>query len=191
MLSLAEPATGEGCPTARRPAVRAAARRALGAMLIIGLDGCGSSMAVDRSCGATTAAAASSARTGSAVLGELRISDAYVPQQTSPDEAAAYLTITNDGGVADELVAVRTATAAQVMLHATVEHGGVGTMTAMSALAVPAQGTARLAPGHEHLMIMGPVWQLSQGQALTLTLTFAHAGSVDLTVPVVGLTGPE
>ncbi|WP_203042373.1 copper chaperone PCu(A)C [Frankia sp. AgB1.8] len=128
--------------------------------------------------------------TGSADIGSLHISGAYIPQQTSQDEAAAYFAVTNKGDAADELVAVQATGAAQAMLHDTVEDGGVGTMTAMSDLTIPAHQTVRLTPGHEHLMIMNPVRRLAQGQTLVLTLTFTHAGSVSLVVPVVGLTGP-
>lgn len=170
-------------------AARAVTGGLCGAALLAVVVGCGSSGSGQRDAGAVATLSAG-AKTGSADLGSLHIRGAYIPQQTAQDEAAAYFTVTNDGASADKLLAESTTAAMSVMLHETVENGGVGTMVDMSTLTIPAHGTATLSPAHEHLMIMQPAKTLTQGQTVVLTLTFAHAGSVSLAVPVVGLTGP-
>ena len=154
--------------------IAAAGRLAIGALLF-GVTTCGSLKAGNSVPGATGTRGA--VATGSADVGPLRISGAYIPQQTSQDEAAAYFAVTNTGDAADTLIEAQTTGAAQAMLHDTVEDGGVGTMTAMSDLTIPAQLTVPCTPGHEHLMIMNPVRRLTQGQTLVLTLTFTHAVS--------------
>jgi copper(I)-binding protein len=172
--------TGQCAQPWRWPAGRALAGGLLGVALLAAATGCGSS----------APAPAASAGTGAADLGSLHIRDAYIPQQTSDDEAAAYFTVTNDGGTPDELVSESTTAAMSVTLHATVDSGSVGTMVAMGTLTIPAHGTATLTPGHEHLLIMQPAKKLTKGQTVVLTLTFKDAGSISLSVPVTGLTGP-
>ncbi|WP_052710784.1 copper chaperone PCu(A)C [Pseudofrankia sp. DC12] len=134
---------------------------------------------------------AAAADTGSGDLGSLRIRGAYIPQQASPDVAAAYFTIENDGKADDDLISATTPAARSVSLHTTVDHGGAATMVPLTGLTIPAHGTAALTVGHAHLMLVNPVRMLTKGQRVTLTLSFAHAGRLQLVVPVVGFTGPN
>ncbi|MGF7235469.1 MAG: copper chaperone PCu(A)C, partial [Frankia sp.] len=128
--------------------------------------------------------------TGRADLGDLHIRGAYIPQEASPDVAAAYFSVTNDGSVADQLVAVTTPAAPTVGIHTTVTSGGTETMEQLRSLAVPAGGTALLSVGGRHLMLMNPVHLLREGERVAMTMRFARAGTVTMTVPVVGFTGP-
>ncbi|CAO5236162.1 copper chaperone PCu(A)C [Frankia sp. AgKG'84/4] len=186
-------------PVSPRPGRRGAATRtglaAVACAALVGLTGCGSSGSSGSSAvaagGPAPTAAATVAGTASADLGDLHIRGAYIPQQASDTEAAAYLTITDSGGTPDALTAVTTPLARSVTLHTTVTSGGAETMRALSQLPVPAHGTAAFTVGHNHLMLTNPVRRLTRGQQVPLTLTFAHAGTVTLTVPVVGFTGPR
>ncbi|MCK9897911.1 copper chaperone PCu(A)C [Frankia sp. AgB32] len=155
---------------------------------MVGLAGCG---AAGSSAAATPTRSVTDTLVGSADLGDLHILDAYIPQQSSNTEAAAYFTVTNSGGTADTLTAVTSPLAASVTLHTTVASGGAETMRSLSQLPVPAHGAATLTVGHDHLMLTNPVRRLMKGQEVPLTLTFAHAGAVTVTVPVVGFTGPQ
>ncbi len=158
---------------------------------LVGLAGCGSSGSSDAAPGRTPGAAATIPGTASADLGDLHIRGAYIPQQASDTEAAAYLTVTDSGGTPDALTAVTTPVAQSVTLHTTVASGGAESMRSLSQLSVPAHGTAALTVGHDHLMLTNPVRRLTRGQRVPLTLTFAHAGTITITVPVVGFTGPR
>ena len=51
-------------------------------------------------------------------------------------------------------------------------------------LPIAVGGTLKLAPGGMHLMIMGLDEALVAGGELALTLEFAHAGPVEIVVPV-------
>lgn len=123
--------------------------------------------------------------------GGLVIADGYIPQPASPDVAAAYLHITNDGSRADRLVAVTSGVAAHVMPMTESVHGTAGSMTKLPNVAIAPHHTFAFRPGHAHLMIEHPTRKLRQGEHVRLVLHFVHAGRVPLTVPVVPITGPR
>ena len=54
---------------------------------------------------------------------------------------------------------------------------------------MPAHGKATLAPGGYHVMLMGLKAPLKEGQSFPLTLTFEHAGKVEVEVMVESMTG--
>ena len=89
-----------------------------------------------------------------------------------------YVTIRNTGARADRLVSASCACAARVELHTHQMSGGVGRMTRVSSIAIPAGGTAVLAPGGAHLMFIALKGRLSDGKAQPVTLVFERAGAV-------------
>lgn len=96
------------------------------------------------------------------------------------ETAAAYARI-DGAGTADRLVSARTEAAERVEIHTHVNQNGVMTMTRIDALAVPATGSATLAPGGDHLMLIGLRRPLAAGDTVTFTLVFEKSGEV--TVP--------
>ncbi len=104
--------------------------------------------------------------------------------------AAAYLVITNSGGVADRLVEARCDAASEVMVHVTALVDGVLQMRD-GGLEVPAHGSARLAPKGSHLMLMGLTKPLRVGGWVHFTLRFERAGTLQIEVPVRSATGAE
>ena len=61
-------------------------------------------------------------------------------------------------------------------------------------LEIPAGGSVALTPGAYHLMMMGLIPQLKEGQCLQLTLHFAKAGDVPIILNVGGMgsdTAPD
>ncbi len=180
-------------PRRGRRAGRAGASGVAGALAVGLLAGCGgaSTPAPRPSAGAGDGMPAAIPGTGRADLGDLHIRGAYIPQEASPDVAAAYFSVTNDGSAAEQLVAVTTPAAPSVGIHTTVTNGGTETMEQLRSLAIPARGTALLSVGGRHLMLMNPVHLLRKGERIALTLRFAQAGAVTMTVPVVGFTGPD
>ena len=137
-----------------------------------------------------SAATAGVPGTGHASIGSLRITDAYVPQQASPDVAAAYFVVTNDGATADELTRVTSSVTSDITAMTETDNGSSGSMTDLTRVVVPAHGSFTFRPGRQHLMLEKPSKQLRQGDHVTLTLTFARAGTVRLVVPVTGFGGP-
>ncbi|WP_327679282.1 copper chaperone PCu(A)C [Kitasatospora sp. NBC_00458] len=172
-----------------RPAVRRAAgprgavgfrRTALaGAVLATALGGGAFLVA----CGAGGQDGAGGAVQGSGPA-RLSVADSYIPLPPAGGMAAGYLTVRNDGGEQDELLAVSSPGAGSVTMH----RSTATTMEHVEKLAVPAHGALQLARGGTHLMIMD--WQKSPavGDELELDLTFARTGTISVKVPVKELT---
>ena len=169
-------------PPAHPSSARARARLAPLAVLLAVtglLAGCGTSTARP---GATAQDAAPSV-----VAGSLTLSGARVPLPASPDVGVAYFTLTNAGSSVDRLVQARSPQARSVMPMKDVTHAGASTMVPVGALRVPAHGQTLLQPGGLHLMLQGLTQQLRVGDRVTLRLTFAHAGMIDVVIPVTPL----
>lgn len=106
--------------------------------------------------------------------------------------SAAYMTIANKGSVDDRLKSARTPKAKAVELHqTTMTADGVMQMRKVEdGLPVEAGASLVLEPGGAHFMLLGLEDALTAGEELILTLEFAHAGLVDVAVPV-SASAPE
>jgi len=140
-------------------------------------------------------AAATPALADPVKVGDLEITNAWA-RATPPGAttAAAYLTVTNTGAGSDTLAAAATPAAGMTMLHQMEMQGGVMKMRMVEGgIAIAPGKTVTLAPNGLHVMMMSVKDPLKAGGTLPLTLTFAKAGTVTLTVPVlpVGSKGPE
>jgi len=127
---------------------------------------------------------------GSATVGALKISGAYIPDPATPSVAAAYFTVANSGA-ADRLTSVTASGFSSAMLNRYVKasDGAESMVPADAGAIIPAHGRLVLQPGGYHVMLMHPKGALHQGGTAKLTLRFTHAGTVSLTVPVVSDTG--
>jgi len=102
---------------------------------------------------------------------------------------AIYLTIQNAGDRAARLVSAETDVAAAVELHETVNDNGVMRMIPRpKGYAIAADETLVLEPGGKHIMLLGLEEPLRAGDAFSLTLNFADAESMVVTVPVLPLS---
>lgn len=123
----------------------------------------------------------------------IQVSEAWT-RATAPHapSAVGYLTLTNTGTRADRLISASSPAAARVELHESRMDGGVMRMRKLDGLDLPAGASVTLAPGGTHLMLIGPTQPLVAGQAITLTLRFAHAPpqNVQLQVRPLGVDGP-
>jgi copper(I)-binding protein len=117
----------------------------------------------------------------------LVVGGAYVREPANGVTAAAYLTIYNPTGTPDQLLSVSSGAGALVSLHTEAADGSMHTMTG---LAIPAHGNLSLTPGKGHLMIEKLYGPLKAGQSVNLQLTFARAGQLLVTAPVIGVTAP-
>lgn len=103
-----------------------------------------------------------------------------------------YMTIENEGKEADRLVAVTADVAGHVEIHEMAMKDGVMTMRMQpDGLEIPAGGEAKLAPGGFHLMLMDLKQPLKEGESFKGTLTFAKAGTVEVSFKVEGMAGPK
>lgn len=146
-------------------------------------------------CAAGHAASAVGATTGASTgahhvqgrVGTLLIEDGYVPEPASPDVAAAYLTIVNNGGTPVRLTGVTSAVASSVMPMTEISNGALGSMTPLHSVVVPAHGSFRFHPGAAHLMLEQPQPVPNTGGAVALTVTFAPGGTVNVSLPVTAI----
>lgn len=104
-----------------------------------------------------------------------------------------YAEIRNDGSEPDRLVSVTAEVAGRVEVHEMGMKDGVMTMRPVEGgVPVPANGTAALAPGGFHLMMLDLKRPLKAGESFAGTMTFEKAGTIAVTFEVapIGATGP-
>ncbi|MEU4209910.1 copper chaperone PCu(A)C [Streptomyces sp. NPDC026206] len=115
---------------------------------------------------------------------ELSVSGAYLPQPAMADMAAAYFTVTNDGGKADRLTKVTSPLSPDVTLHTT----DGSQMKHAPELEVPAKGRLSLARGGTHLMLGKLAHKPKAGEKVEFTLHFATSAPIKIKVPVESAT---
>ena len=121
----------------------------------------------------------------SATAGGLVVTAAVVAQPAGQDEAAAYLTFRNDTPQEDTIVAIAADLAARAEIHETMGEGDLRHMMAMPALVIPARAETKLAPDDKHIMLFQLRRKLVAGDTVTLYLSLARAGAVEVRAPVV------
>jgi hypothetical protein len=115
---------------------------------------------------------------------EMQVADAWARASAgAATTGAAYLSVTA-GEQADRLTAVSTPVAQTAQVHQSTSEGGIMRMRAVPALDIPAGKTVKLSPGGYHIMMFGLHHPLKAGESFPLTLTFAHAAPVTVTVNV-------
>jgi copper(I)-binding protein len=164
-------------------------------------------------CGSSTEDTAGSATTESPQP-EVTITDAWARQSPAATTmGAAYMTLTSTVDDQLISASAPTSVAAKTELHETVEATtdttgmgsdttgmgsdttGMGSDTTMGgsaemkmqpveSIALPAGQAVELKPGGYHVMLIDLVEPLTAGQQITLTLTFARAGTQEVTVTV-------
>ena len=92
--------------------------------------------------------------------------------------AGGYVTLRNEGDAAASLVGASSPRYGHVMLHKSSTEGGMGRMSMVDALAVPAHGRVALAPGGYHLMLMHAGTAVVPGDRVPVTLRFADGSTL-------------
>ncbi len=101
------------------------------------------------------------------------------------DIGAVFLTVTSP--TADRLIAATTPAAGRAELHVHRMEDGVMKMRQVDGIDLPASKKVTLAPHGYHVMLFGLKAPLKSGDRLPLTLSFAHAAPLTVSVPVIGL----
>lgn len=105
-----------------------------------------------------------------AVADPLSVDGAWVRLPPPSGNAAAYMTLTNEGSKPIVITNVRSASIERVELHRSFERDGVARMERLSSLTVPAKSRIELAPRGLHVMLIRP-GKLAEGQSVELELT--------------------
>jgi copper(I)-binding protein len=98
--------------------------------------------------------------------------------------SAVYLTITNTGDGADKLVGVQSSVAGAVEMHRMAITDNVATMRQVNVIEIPKGGEVRLDPNGYHLILVNVRHDLNAGGNVDLTLTFEHAGPIQVSAQV-------
>ena len=118
-----------------------------------------------------------------AKIGDIAVVEAWA-RATPAKAGGVFLTLRNDGAVADRLVGAATPEAAMAHLHETRKVDGIMEMRPVNGVDLPPHATVKLEPGGYHVMLMGLEKPLKEGESFPLTLTFAKAGQGTVTVAV-------
>jgi protein SCO1/2 len=118
-------------------------------------------------------------------MGGLVITQAVVAEPTSQDEAAAYVTFRNETAQEDTLVAVTADLAVRGEVHETMGEGEMRHMMATPSVILPPRTEVKLTPGDRHIMLLQLKKKLAAGDTVTLLLSLARAGGVEVRAPVV------
>lgn len=104
---------------------------------------------------------------------------------TKLSNGAVYMSLTDRGTKADELVAASSPVAQKVELHVFAAENGVYGMRKVDAIAItPGAVSTVLRPGGAHVMLESLKRPLRAGTTIPLTLTFQNAGTLTIEVPV-------
>jgi len=127
------------------------------------------------------------ALTGPALADESPIvgSDAWArPTLKGTRTGAVYLMLSNRSAAGDRLVGASTPAAERAEVHEDVTTDGVMSMKPVLELALPAGANTAIEPGHFHIMLIGVKAPLEAGQSFPITLTFASAPPLEVSVAV-------
>jgi len=100
---------------------------------------------------------------------------------------AAYFTLTNLGDASDILVSAASDIAETVEIHEHTLRDGVMRMGPAGDIALPAGGSVILKPGGLHVMLIGLKYPLKKGNSFDLTLEFANADKITVSVSIGGV----
>jgi copper(I)-binding protein len=116
------------------------------------------------------------------------IEDPWVrPAPIEGGNGAAYMVIQNGTDSDDALLSAESDIADSVEIHESMmaeDEGEMMSMQPVDRIDVPAGGSAELAPGGYHIMLIGMHQQLAEGDTVALTLHFENAGTVSVEAPV-------
>lgn len=123
-------------------------------------------------------------------VGDIEVGHPWAPATTTGAKltsSAAYMRLTDQGTKPDELISASSPVARKVALHVFDVENGVYGMHPVKAMEVTPGGAATvLRPGGAHVMLEQLKQPLKVGETFPLTLTFKHAGQLQVKVRVEG-----
>ena len=135
----------------------------------------------------TLLAAAAALSLAAPAFAEIEIKDAYARAAMPNAKAgAAFMQIVNTGSEADRLVAASSEIAKRTELHTHIDDGnGIMKMVHVEeGFAIPADGTHMLKRGGDHVMFMGLLGPMNDGETVSVTLSFERAGDMTIEIPI-------
>lgn len=120
--------------------------------------------------------------------GDVTVSGAWIRHLPAGVPAGGFFTAHNHGKQVIALVGASSPDYAMVMMHKTVEEGGVSRMLPVERIELPAGATVTFGPGGYHLMFMNAKHDITVGSKIPVTLEFADGQKVSAQFEVRGPT---
>ncbi|HUL42246.1 MAG TPA: copper chaperone PCu(A)C [Burkholderiales bacterium] len=120
--------------------------------------------------------------------GDVEVSGAWIRQLPAGAPAGGYFALRNPGPQATALVGASSPDYGMVMMHKTVEQGGVAKMIDVDKIELPPGGKVAFHPGGYHLMLMNPKHRIAVGSTVPVTLNFSDGQKVTAQFEVRGPT---
>ena len=141
-------------------------------------------------CATTTPAATTESTQAATAASAFTITDAWVKTAES-GMSAAFGTLENSGSTDVTVTSVTSAASGMIELHETVANdaGEMMMQEKDGGFVIPADGSYELAPGANHIMLMGLTAPIVAGDELTFTITFSDGSTVDFTAPAKDYSG--
>ena len=118
-------------------------------------------------------------------LQDLRIVHPYArPTPPGARSGGAYFTVRNAGKAGDRLTRVASPASRVVEIHSMTMEGTLMKMRPVAGIDIAAGGEVALGSGGYHVMLIDLARPLVAGDKVPLTLTFEHAGTVDIVADV-------
>lgn len=164
----------------------------LASALVLGTAACGSPSAPSGSATPIAAAAgATAASDASNVSKALTLTDGWAKAGTGMTGAFGTLTNTTDAPITITTAASDAASRTELHTMSKQDDGTMKMVQKEGGFVVPAQGTVKLVPGGDHVMLIGLKEELRNGDQVRITLTSTSGESYEWTVPVRSFAGAE
>ena len=125
----------------------------------------------------------------SAAAGDISISDGWFRALPAGLPAGGYFKLHNGSGKPIVLKGAQSPVCREVMIHRSMNMGGMEHMMPAGDVEVAAGGTLVFAPGGYHLMCMQPTPSMTAGAIVTVTLEFVGGAAVTGDFMVRGANG--
>jgi copper(I)-binding protein len=126
----------------------------------------------------TVATAACSAGDSQPAAPTMVVGGAWARAADSGATTALYFTLRNDADSTDTLVSATTTDAMTAEMHISTQHGSMMHMSQIRALPVPARDSVEFRPLGAHVMLVGLVRPLVEGDTVRAVLVFSSTPSV-------------
>lgn len=112
-------------------------------------------------------------------LGDIVIEQPW-SRATPVKVGGAYMTLRNNGEIADRLIKITSPIAEKAEIHETKIENGMAMMRPVAGIELKRRAAVQLKPGGLHVMLMGLQRPLKEGERIKLSLTFERAGTIDI-----------
>lgn len=97
---------------------------------------------------------------------------------------AAYMTISSEGDVEEELVSVESDVAENLELHEMVQQGEMMRMRKVDSIVIGPGEEVAVEPGGLHIMLIGLTREIKEGDTVELNLIFESGATLTVSAPV-------